>query len=164
MRFATLLMINDIGNDIFDRYASIYFFCQKKRISPGWRGGREICLMLFWRSTRLAMRLTTDCGTKVPSIAWINGSRLLFLPLNFSTSDEVTQNSLKRPFFSILVSLLGRYANNQNGNLRWYLPLSVDPPPPLMAEISRHFLPHFFSFAIEAYIYETDFTLKKYHF
>ena len=62
--------------------------------------------MLFWRSTRLAMRVTTDCGTKVPSLAWINGSRLLFLPLNFSTSDEVTQNSLKRPFFPILVSLL----------------------------------------------------------
>ena len=32
-------------------------------------------------------------------------------------------------------------------------------PPPLMAQISRHFLPHFFSFAIESYIYETDFTL-----
>ena len=26
------------------------------------------------------------------------------------------------------------------------------------------FLPHFFSFAIESYIYETDFTLKKCHF
>ena len=37
-------------------------------------------------------------------------------------------------------------------------------PPPLMAQISRHFLPHFFSFAIESYIYETDFTLQKYHF
>ena len=33
-----------------------------------------------------------------------------------------------------------------------------------MAQISRHFLPHFFSFAIESYIYETDFTLQKYHF
>ena len=40
-------------------------------------------------------------------------------------------------------------------------------PPPLMAQISGHFLPHFFSFAIESYIYETDFTLgrsQKYHF
>ena len=36
-------------------------------------------------------------------------------------------------------------------------------PLPLMAQISRHFLPHFFSFAIESYIYETDFTLQKYH-
>ena len=35
------------------------------------------------------------------------------------------------------------------------------PLPPLMAQI---FLPHFFSFAIESYIYETDFTLQKYHF
>ena len=24
---------------------------------------------------------------------------------------------------------LGRCSNNQNGNLRWYLPLGVDPPP-----------------------------------
>ena len=60
---------------------------------------------------------------------------------------------------------LGKGAENQNGNLRWHLPLGVRPPsPPLMAQISRHFLPHFFSFAIESYIYETDFTLKKYHF
>ena len=61
--------------------------------------------------------------------------------------------------------VLGMGSNNQNGNLRWYLPLGVrPPPPPLMAQISRHFLPHFFSFAIESYIYETDFTLQKYHF
>ena len=38
------------------------------------------------------------------------------------------------------------------------------PSPLLMALISIHFLPHFFSFAIESYIYETDFTLQKYHF
>ena len=47
-------------------------------------------------------------------------------------------------------------------NLRWHLPLCVDPHP-LMAQISRHFFPTFF-FAIESYIYEMDFTLKKYHF
>ena len=57
----------------------------------------------------------------------------------------------------------GTVADNQSGNLRWYLPLGVRPPP-LMAQISRHFLPHFFSSAIDSYIYETDFTLKKYHF
>ena len=61
-------------------------------------------------------------------------------------------------------SPLGKGAKNQNGNLRWHLPLGVRAPPPLMAQISRHFLPHFFSFAIESYIYETDFTLQKYHF
>ena len=33
-----------------------------------------------------------------------------------------------------------------------------DPPPPLNGKISRHFLPHFFSFAIESFIYDTDFT------
>ena len=56
-----------------------------------------------------------------------------------------------------LLGHLGRGADNQNGNLRWYLPLGVDPPPSI-------FLPYFFSFAIESYIYETDFTLQKYHF
>ena len=30
-----------------------------------------------------------------------------------------------------------------------------------MAQISRHFLPHFFSCAIESYKYETDFALQK---
>ena len=55
---------------------------------------------------------------------------------------------------------LGRCAENQNGNLRWHLPLGVGPaPPPLMAQISRHFFTPLFSFAIESYIYETDFTL-----
>ena len=37
-------------------------------------------------------------------------------------------------------------------------------PPPLMAKFPDIFLPHFFSFANESYIYETDFTLQKYHF
>ena len=65
----------------------------------------------------------------------------------------------------LLLGSLGRCANNQNGNLRWYLPLGVrPPPPPLMAKFPDIFLPHFFSFAIESYIYETDFTLQKYHF
>ena len=35
---------------------------------------------------------------------------------------------------------------------------------PLMAKISRHFFTPLFSFAIEYYIYETDYTLQKYHF
>ena len=58
---------------------------------------------------------------------------------------------------------LGTGAYNQNGNLKWHLPLGVGPPP-IMARISIYFLPHCFSFAIESYIYETDFTLQKYHF
>ena len=58
---------------------------------------------------------------------------------------------------------LGKGANNQNGNLRWHLPLGVRPPP-LMAKFPDIFSPHFFSFATESYIYETDFTLQKYHF
>ena len=50
------------------------------------------------------------------------------------------------------------------GNFLWHLPLSVRPTPSppsplLMALISILFSPHFFSFAIESYLYETDFTL-----
>ena len=46
-------------------------------------------------------------------------------------------------------------------SLKWHLPSGVGPtPPPLMAQIYIYFLPHFFSFAIESYIYETDFTLS----
>ena len=43
---------------------------------------------------------------------------------------------------------LGRGSNNQNGNLRWFLPLGVGPPhpPPLMAQISRHFFTPLFFF------------------
>ena len=66
--------------------------------------------------------------------------------------------------FEICVSL-GRLSNNQNGNLRWFLPLGVDPPLPLNGtNFQTFFYPTFFSFAIESYIYETDFTLQKYHF
>ena len=63
----------------------------------------------------------------------------------------------------MVVWWLGKGSKNQNG-LKWILPLGVGPPLPLMEQISSHFLPQFFSFAIESYIYETDFTLQKYHF
>ena len=66
---------------------------------------------------------------------------------------------------------LGKGSNNQNGNLRWIFPLGVGPPPPpplaLMDIIFRQFVTPLFSFAIESYIYETDFTQcmsQKYHF
>ena len=42
---------------------------------------------------------------------------------------------------------LGAVSNNQNGNLRWFSPLGVDPPlPPLMVIISRHFFTPLFFF------------------
>ena len=42
---------------------------------------------------------------------------------------------------------LGRYPENQNGNLRWHLPLGVrPPPPPLNGKISRHFFTPLFFF------------------
>ena len=77
-------------------------------------------------------------------------SRLIWSKLNWSCFQHLSS-------FSFILQLLqlGRVSNNQNGNLRWFLQLGVDPP---------RFLPHFFYFAIESYIYETDFTLQKYHF
>ena len=51
--------------------------------------------------------------------------------------------------------ILGRCSNNQNGNLRWYLPLGTN---------FQTFFTPLFSFAIESYIYETDFTHQNYHF
>ena len=45
---------------------------------------------------------------------------------------------------SELGSQLGKGSNNQNGNLRWHLPLGVRPPPPLMAKFPDIFYPPFF--------------------
>ena len=41
-------------------------------------------------------------------------------------------------------STLGRCSNNQNGNLRWYLPLGVDPPPLNGTNFQTFFYPTFF--------------------
>ena len=42
---------------------------------------------------------------------------------------------------------LGKGAENQNGNLRWHLPIGVrPPPPPLNGKISRHFFTPLFFF------------------
>ena len=41
---------------------------------------------------------------------------------------------------------LGKESKNQNGNLRWHLPLGVRPPPPLNGKISRHFFTPLFFF------------------
>ena len=71
---------------------------------------------------------------------------------------------LKNSF--VHLAILGRCSNNQNGNLRWYLPLGVDPPPLNGTNFQTFFTP-LFSFAIDSYIDETDFTLglsQKYHF
>ena len=85
--------------------------------------------------------------------AWLLRSRLF--PEDFINDKKVGRTARNK---------LGKGAENQNGNLRWHLPLGVPPPPPLMAKFPDIFLPHFFSFALESYIYETDFTLQKYHF
>ena len=41
---------------------------------------------------------------------------------------------------------LGKESKNQNGNLRWHLPLGVRPPPLLNGKISRHFFTPLFFF------------------
>ena len=48
---------------------------------------------------------------------------------------------------------LGRCAKNQNGNLRWHLPLGVRSPPPLMPQISRHFFTPLFRCASISWIH-----------
>ena len=75
--------------------------------------------------------------------------------------------TILRHIFTDLI--LGRGANNQNGNLRWFLPLGVAPPspPPPNGHNFQAFFTPFLSFAIESYIYEIDSTLglsQKYHF
>ena len=47
---------------------------------------------------------------------------------------------------------------------KFKMAFAIRRPPPLMAKFPDIFSPHFFSFATESYIYETDFTLQKYHF
>ena len=42
------------------------------------------------------------------------------------------------------VVLKGTVSNNQNGNLRWFLPLSVEPPPPNGTNFQTFFYPIFF--------------------
>ena len=83
-----------------------------------------------------------------------------------SGKDNEQQTEKKKNNIGIIIIIpkhsynhLGKGAENQNGNLRWHLPLGVRPPPPLLAKFPDIFLPHIFSFAIESYIYETDFTL-----
>ena len=80
------------------------------------------------------------------------------------------QNGRSKPFTGdrvlkyYLHELKGRCSNNQNGNVRWIFQLGVGPPPP-PPSLNGHcfqtfFNPHF-SFAIESYIYEADFTLGQ---
>ena len=47
-------------------------------------------------------------------------------------------------FFLLKLLKLGRCANNQNGNLRWHLPLGVDPPPLNGTNFQTFFYPTFF--------------------
>ena len=78
---------------------------------------------------------------------------------------RLKKNPLVEDVFLAPNVLLGTGADNQNGNLRWHLPLGVRPPrPPLNGTNFQTFFYPLFSFEIESFIYETDFTLQKYHF
>ena len=86
---------------------------------------------------------------------------------------EKKKEKLKFPIRKLLVCLLSYQpispsATRTRGKVKkkWKFKMAFairrrppHPPAPLMAQISRHFLRHFFSFAIESYIYETEFTL-----
>ena len=92
-----------------------------------------------------------------------------FIPLQissffpFSPKKKFPSTHLQQFFLLHYYCLLFlRGSNNQNGNLKWILPIGVGPPPPLPTLNSKNFQIFFtplFSFAIESYIYETDFTL-----
>ena len=58
---------------------------------------------------------------------------------------------VKDPSAPSTVPELGTVSNNQNGNLRWFLPLGVDPPLN-GTNFQTIFYPTFFSLAIESYI------------
>ena len=61
-----------------------------------------------------------DCGTVNPALVKHLGKCFVkLLKNNYSTID-----------FKSLQTDLGRCAKNQNGNLRWHLPLGVRPPLP----------------------------------
>ena len=62
------------------------------------------------------------------------------------------------------VSLIREVCGKSKWKFKMAFAIRRPTPPPLMAKFPDIFLPHFFSFAIESYIYETDFTLQKYHF
>ena len=65
-----------------------------------------------------------------------------------------------------ILALLRHWLREGCGKSKWKFKMAfaIRRPTPLMAKFPDIFLPHFFSFAIESYIYETDFTLQKYHF
>ena len=57
---------------------------------------------------------------------------------------RTVQNGKGNSSMSQLEPLLGRCANNQNGTLRWYLPLGVRPPPLTGTNFQTFFYPTFF--------------------
>ena len=56
---------------------------------------------------------------------------------------ENIPNFKESTFVTFLISL-GRGSNNQNGNLRWFLPLGVRPTPPYWHKFPDIFYPTFF--------------------
>ena len=47
----------------------------------------------------------------------------------FNNGEETKHKQTKNPQYWLELNDLGTVADNQNGNLRWYLPLGVGPPP-----------------------------------
>ena len=93
---------------------------------------------------------------------WLFVTGSLYLLFNSMPLHEVINSTLWSA--SPTLWLLGGLSNNQNGNLRWFLQLGVDPPP-LIAQISRHFFtPLFFFCNWILHIWNGFYNSKKCHF
>ena len=90
--------------------------------------------------------------------------RQKLLSPNVSNSSEIIQESLVGPFSVHFRGSIREVVKKSKWKFKMAFAIRGPTPPPLMAKFPDIFLPHFFSFAIESYIYETDFTLQKYHF
>ena len=86
---------------------------------------------LVWRSIKLFSKRGEHhhrSGEEEPLVE----RRREVLSVSFSLSLSIKESE-SAGFITIivcLVGILGKCADNQNGNLRWHLPLGVRPPPP----------------------------------
>ena len=90
------------------------------------------------------------------------------LTLTLTTVEAISEKSWPCLIWLKFIYLQTDHIREVPGKSKWKFKMAFairrPTPPPLMAKFPDIFLPHFFSFAIESYIYETDFTLQKYHF
>ena len=143
-----------------------------------WRAGQPP-LMLCLQTMQLAMQLPPP-PARLPLFSYCSWSPSPSIRLQTNKQNKrnfilVTSSTIS--VYSHLVSLLLDNFVSQKiikilregfKKSKWKFKMAFairgPTPPPLMAKFPDIFLPHSRSFAIESYLYETDFTLKKYHF